>query len=142
MERDTAGREIRGSHAVQGARQEGSSLVEQKAAGGGGGQAAIRKERIPKVLGSEQPAWAAPLQCRNLTCWLPQLLLGSCANVSTIYKPGPTAAKASARELSGHQKRKGAHNPGTPMQPTAGLLTSSGTKPRAKGFAFTDSAAE
>lgn len=48
MERDTAGREIRGSHAVQGARQEGSSLVEQKAAGGG---------RLPSGKKESQKYW-------------------------------------------------------------------------------------
>lgn len=65
--KDTAQREIRGSPALQGTRQEGSSLEQESSwrgragcSGGWGG--------IPKVLGSKQSAETASLQHRSLEC--------------------------------------------------------------------------
>lgn len=66
--KDTAQREIRGGHVVQGTRREGSSLEQESSWLARARQATVGKERIPKVLGSEQSARAVPLQYKSLEC--------------------------------------------------------------------------
>lgn len=63
--KDTAQREVRGSHAVQGTRQEGNSLEQESSWRGQAGYSRERKD--PKGIGV-RTARAVPLQYGSLEC--------------------------------------------------------------------------
>ena len=142
--KDTAQREVRGSHAVQGTSQEGNSLEQESSWRGQAGYSRERKD--PKGIGV-RTARAVPLQFRSLECCslppypLPQLLPGFRARLEPSINQ--SQQQRETRQRTPRTLEKKGLSQSVHTHALAGLLTSSGTKRhRAMGFAFTDSAAE